>query len=320
MNINLLFGDPWRRRGLRELFIDAFRLYGATLRQTAPAALLFLLIGAALGGLTAYALWVWVPLPFGAEHAAAGSAAALTCVLCLSPFGSAMTARIAACAWTQTRPPIGIRRLRLTGAAAFLAFPSMILVYAFPYGALALVFSFWWMFSPHAALIEGDGGRAALRRSRMLSLGEFNSAALPGAVSLSAALVALMMIQAMRPAAPPRGFNELESGDYIYRLQEGERYDPKGNYLIQGERQTPYPSETEYDPDMNAIRLPAPEPTGPAAALLWAGLPTAAAALLEPVRWWAQCLLYYQFRLRNEGISPEQIAREMEEEADEIDL
>lgn len=320
MDPSTVFGDPWRRRGLRALFMDAFRLYGAAFRQTAPAALLFLFIGAAFGGLTAYALWVWLPLPFGAEHTAAGSAVALTCVLCLSPFGSAMTARIAACAWTQTRPAVGIRRLRLTGSAAYLAFPSIILVYAFPYGALALVFSFWWMFSPHAALIEGDGGRAALRRSRMLSLGEFNAAALPGAISLSAALVALMMIQAMRPVPPPRGFNELESGYYIYRLQEGERYDPKANYLIQGEEQTAYPSETEYAPDMNAIRLPAPEPTGAAAALLWTALPTAAAALLEPVRWWAQCLLYYQFRLRNEGVSPEQIAADMEEEADEIDL
>lgn len=196
----------------------------------------------------------------------------------------------------------------------------MVLVYAFPYGALALVFSFWWMFSPHAALIEGDGGRAALRRSRMLTQGEFNSAALPGAVSLSAALVALMMIQAMRPAPFPHGFNELADGYYIYRLQEGERYDPKANYLIRGGEQTAYPSETEYDPDTNAIRLPAPEPTGPATALLWAGLPTAAAALLEPVRWWAQCLLYYQFRLRNEGIRPERTAVEMEEETDEIDL
>ena len=250
--------------------MDAFRLYRMTFWQTAPAALLFLTIGAVLGGLTAYALWVLAP-PLGAEHAAAGSAAALTCVLCLSPFGSALTARLAAAEWTNARPAPGIRRLRLTASALFLALPSMVLVYAFPYGAIALVFSFWWMFAPHASLIEGDGGRAALRRSRMLTQGEFNAAALPGAVSLAAALIALMMIQVMRPAQPPHGFNDLQDGSYLYRLKEGERYDAKANYLIKGEEQKAYPIETEYDAEMNVLRLPAQKPMPASAALLWGG-------------------------------------------------
>ena len=304
-----------------ELLREAFRLYRSSLRQTAPVVLWTLLAAWVFGSLVAYALTRLAPIPFGTPHALAGTAAALACVLCLSPVGAAVTARCAAARWIgegmpDAPPPPGIRWLRLAGTALILSIPTLVFVYGFPIGAAALIFSFWWMFAPHAAFIEGEGGRTALRRSRAIAHGQFNAAALPGAVSLFAAAAALMAIQAVRPIAPPSGFTEQVGGEYLYRLAEGERYEPEGRFLIRGEEAVPYPRGTEYDAEARVLKLAAPEPAPALTALLWTGLPTLAAAALEPFRWWTHCLLYFQMRLRGEGLTRDALFWEMDDAED----
>lgn len=300
-----------------------------------PLSLSFAAFGLALGIASAYAVGRIGVVTAPAELARIAAAICLLALLLLTPVGLARTTRvILADAGVTDRIP-RIRYFRVTGAAFFLGVPCVALVSAFPIGIAGLFFYLWWMFAPHATLLEGDGGRTALRRSRTLFVGEFSATALPIAITFTLFLLALTMAERLVPPGP-RNFTLTESGGYVRQLAEGDDYNPDTRILSHAEAEADpntegrsgpnaetkvkpesMPPEIAYDESARTLTLPAPKPIPLSTAILWAGPPLLLVIVLDPIRWYAVTLLYFSLRLRREGLTVDELCEELAEPADD---
>lgn len=311
--------DPWKRLSLREVFHEAARLYVRSWNE------FFLPLIGLLGlGFTAgiAAGWWSKAQSWAADDAAAvavGAMAALFVFLLFTPFGIAAAIHILLRRWGGVEARISrIRYYRLVGIFAYLVIPSAVLFGAFPLGLLAVVFFAWWLFAPHAVLIEGDGGRTAMRRSRMLSTGEFSATALPLLMTFSLVVIALFAAHRLI-VSPPQGWTwNTEGAGFVRPLQQGESFDPSTGFLKAPDgRVTPVPDAATFDTSKNRLELPPPEPVPFGTALLWAGIPTLLAGFAEPFRWFVATLLYWNLRIRREGWSPELLVEELRDGNDD---
>ena len=311
-----LLADPWKHYSLRGLLYEALRLYILSLPQTLPlaAAILVLAIGVGAAGALA-ALRELESFPISSAIASGVRMAVFTMLL-LTPFSAARGLRIVIRRATgrDIRFP-GVRWYRLVGATVYLAIPLGIVVLAFPLGVVGLLFYVLWMFAPHAVLVEADGGRTALRRSRTLFQGEFSATALPATIVFVAALVALAMSHNLVPGPPRGGFVLDKDRDmFVRELSEGDLYDPETRILTPADGNPIALHDVAYDPDARTLTRPAPPPVPATTALLWAGIPLLVAGLLDPIRWLTQGLLYINLRSRREGLTLELLLEEMSSE------
>jgi hypothetical protein len=296
--------------------------------------MLFAAVGLALGVGSAYAVGQIGVITAPAELARIAASVCLLVMLLFTPVGLARTTReVLLSAGVSDRIP-RIRAFRVIGAAFFLGVPTVGLVVAFPIGVAGLFFYVWWMFAPHVTLLEGDGGRTALRRSRTLFVGEFSSTALPVIISFAFVLLALMMAERLVPPGP-RNFTLSESGGYVRELAEGDEYnqgtrilshaepepdpaaDERGRPDAKKAKPESMPPEVAYDEVARTLTLPAPEPIPLSTAVLWAGPPLLLVILLEPIRWYVITLLYFNLRLRREGLTVEELREELTEPEDD---
>jgi hypothetical protein len=150
-----------------------------------------------------------------------------------------------------------------------------------------------------------------LRRSRMLSFGEFGRTALPLALSLALFYGGLVASLRLVPH-PPLGFSPVADGTFVRTLAEGETYDPLTHILTTADgRGTSIPEEASYDATARTLRLPAVPTPSLRVVLAWAGVPWLLAGLLDPIRWFVIALLYTNLRVRREGWTPEEMLAEV---------
>ncbi|MDA1190903.1 MAG: hypothetical protein O3A46_04365 [Candidatus Poribacteria bacterium] len=308
------FADPWRRYRPHTLLYGAARLYLKTVRRLLPVAALLMGVGVAVGVVGAVFVRRQVAGASDASAVALGASWATLVYLSLSTFAIAPTINALLRVWTGERFTIPrIRYYRLVGAAIYLTVPAAVMSLTFPLGILILALYVWWMFVPHIVLLEGDGGRTAMRRSRTLSMGEFSGVALPTVIVFTLFFLALAMTQRLTPS-PPSGFNVNDDGDYVRALQEGESYAADTLIITGGDgKLTPMPPEAAYDEAARTLTLPAPEPPSLTVALLWGALPFFVAALFDPIRWVLIALLYWNLRMRREGLTLETLRQELTE-------
>jgi hypothetical protein len=331
-----LFSDPWRAYTALSLLREAARRYTSSVGACLPLSVAFAALGLAVGAALTYVVTTFGGVTAPAELARIQVSSALLVMLLMTPAGLARTTREILRGAGVTDPVPRVRYVRLAGAGLSLAIPSAVLVSAFPIGVAALFFYIWWMFAPHASLLEGDGGRTALRRSRTLFVGEFSSTALPVVITFALVLIALTMAQRLVPPGP-KGFVLSESGEYVRELTEGETYNPKTRMLFlpaapvdpadprapsepadpadgmdapAGKHQS-MPPEIAYDAEAGTLTLAAPDPVPLSTALLWAGPPLLLAVLLDPIRWYVITLLYFNLRLRREGLTVAELREEL---------
>ena len=248
-----------------------------------------------------------------AEIVSGGVRWAALVMLLLTPFSTLTAVRILVREGSQVEVGFpGIRRYRLVGAALYLAIPLGVVVLVFPLGLLGLPFYVWWMFAPHAVLVEGDGGRTAARRSRTMFQGEFSATAFATIVSFVALLLTLAMVHNLVPG-PPRGGFVLNEDDWLYvrQLGDDERYDPDTRILTQADGRSVAMHGATYDEETRALTRPAPPPIPRTTALVWGGIPLILAGLLDPIRWLVSGLLYINLRTRREGLTLKSLLREL---------
>ena len=309
-----------------------------------PLSVAFAALGLGLRAALTYVVTTFGGVPAPAALVRIQASSALLAMVLMTPAGLVRTTRQVLRGAGVTDPIPRVRYYRVAGAGLFLAIPSAVLISAFPIGVAALFFYVWWMFAPHASLLEGDGGRTALRRSRTLFVGEFSATALPVVITFALFLFALTMAQRLTPPGP-KGFVLDESGNYVRVLAEGETYNEQTRMLFlpdpvdprapSGSENTPtsptdslddpagklqsMPPEITYDPQAGTLTLAAPEPVPLSTTLLWAGPPLLLVILLDPIRWYVITLLYFNLRLRREGLTVEELREELlEESADEF--
>ncbi|GIX06370.1 MAG: hypothetical protein KatS3mg115_0773 [Candidatus Poribacteria bacterium] len=310
-----LFSNPWQRYSFGGWLQLAALWYGRVLLPSLLVAVGLLLGG---GGISYWAVRAveaagWVRFFSPPERVSLAVSWTLLLLLLATPFTTVWAFGRIARSWLGRRVPTpSVRWYRLVGVALYLWIPLGVLAGGFPLGLIALPIYVWWMFAPLVVVVEGEGGRAALRRSRYLSLGEFSATALPVVLSFALFFIGLTMAQRIVPH-PPRGFQVTVEGKYVRPLTEAEEYDPETRLITEADgRLTPVPEEAYYDAESRVLVIPAPEPLSAEAAWAWAGVPTALAALLDPIRWYLVALLYLGLRRRREGWSAEQLARELE--------
>lgn len=155
----------------------------------------------------------------------------------------------------------------------------------------------------------------ALRRSRMLSQGEFGRTALPVALSLTLFYIGLVATLRLVPHHPP-GFDVGEDGSFVRTLLEGESYDPVTRILTTPDgRGVALPPEATYEEASRTLRLPAAPPVPLGVALAWVGIPWFLAGVLDPIRWFVLTLLYVNLRVRREGWTVEEMFAELARES-----
>ncbi len=338
-----LFSDPWRAYTALSLLREAAGRYTSSVGACLPLSVGFAALGLALGAALTYVVSTFGGVTAPAELARIQVSSALLVMALMTPAGLTRTAREVLRGAGVTDPIPRVRYYRVAGAGLFLAIPSAVLVTAFPVGVAALFFYIWWMFAPHASLLEGDGGRTTLRRSRTLFVGEFSATALPVVITFALFLVALTMAQRLVPPGP-KGFVLSESGVYVRELSGGETYNPKTRMLFRpastsdspddprapaqsgGPSDNPgdpagkhesMPPEITYDAEAGTLTLPAPAPAPLSTVLLWSGPPLLLVVLLDPIRWYVITLLYFNLRLRREGLTVEELREELLEEHSE---
>ena len=324
-----LFADPWRAYTALSLLREAARRYTSSVGACLPLSVGFAALGLALGAALTYVVTTFGGVTAPAELVRIQASSTLLAMVLMTPAGLARATRQVLRGVGVTDAIPRVRYYRVAGAGLFLAIPASVLVSAFPVGVVALFFYVWWMFAPHASLLEGDGGRTALRRSRTLFVGEFSATALPVVITFALFLLALTMAQRLVPPGP-KGFVLDESGDYVRALAEGETYNEQTRMLFvptgpadpadptnpdepMGKLQS-MPPEITYDGEARTLTLPAPEPVPLSTTLLWAGPPLLLAVLLDPIRWYVITLLFFNLRLRREGLTVEQLREELAEE------
>lgn len=311
--MNAPFNERWSRPKPQRYFLDAARLYRRHLFPCLAAASVALVASvcvAALSGLLAHRLFPTVSI---VDIVASSSSTGLLVALFLTPFGVGRAFRLLVDGADARYP--SVRWYRLVGVAFYTLLPLAIFVKLFPYGLVAVLFYVWWAFAPLVALVEGDSGRTALRRSRMLTLGEFGQSALP--VALSLALFYVGLVAALRLVPPhPAGFAAVADGTFTRTLGDGEKYDPVTHIVTAADgRGSSVPPEAAYDGARRTLTLPATPPVPLGVALLWAGAPWLLAVAFEPIRWFVIVLLYVNLRVRREGWTLEAALAELRSES-----
>lgn len=240
------------------------------------------------------------------EIVASSTSTGLWVLLALTPLGVGRAFRVG---FGISFPRI--RWYRVGGVVLYTLMPMGLLVKFFPLGLVAVLFCVWWGFAPLVVLVEGDGGRTALRRSRMLSQGEFGRTALPIVLSLTLFYIGLVATLRLVPHYPP-GFDLAEEGSFVRTLSEGESYDPVTRILTTPDgRGSALPPEVTYDAASRTLRLPATPPVPLGVALAWVGVPWFLAVVLDPIRWFVFVLLYVNLRVRREGWTREEMFAEL---------
>ena len=292
----------------------AARRYLSSIGACLPLSLLFAALGLALGIASAYGVAEIGVITAPAELARIAAGICLLVILLLTPLGLARATRETLRGEGVSDAVPRIRYFRVVGAGLFLAAPSAVLVSAFPIGIIGLFFYLWWMFAPHVTLLEGDGGRTALKRSRTLFVGEFSATALPVVLTFTLFLLALTMAERLVPPGP-RNFTLQESGGYVRELAEGDEYNTSTRMLSHEDgKHESMPPEIAYDETARTLTLPAPDPIPLSTALLWVGPPLALVVALDPIRWYVITLLYFGLRLRREGLTADELREELVEE------
>ncbi len=312
-----LFSSPWKRYSLGTFFLEVVRLYAGSFLSSLPVALIVLGVSLTAGVVGGYLAHLELPGMSFAGLVSGGARWAVFVSLVATPFTSAAGLRILLQrelereAGTALRF-LKIRRYRLIGSAVYLALPLSLAALVFPIGLLALPFYVFWMFTPHAVLVEGDGGRTALRRSRTIFQGEFSATALPATISFVFLLLALTMAHNLVPGPPQGGFVlDKERDLYVRELGEDESYDPATRTLVASDGNRVALTGADYDEESRTLSRPAPPPVPASTALLWAGVPLVLAGILDPIRWLTQALLYINLRMRREGLTVSALLREL---------
>ncbi|MBM3214611.1 hypothetical protein FJZ36_06825 [Candidatus Poribacteria bacterium] len=295
----------WRKPGVKELFLDAARFVVSRPATFAlPAVVTCIVSGVGGVGLALAGRNFYPSAPLAATVSAGASSAFLIALL-LTPYvgSSAMSAALSL--WGGARVHFErIRWYRLLGTTLYLAIPVTLLTKLFPPGMVAIPFYIWWAFAPYVVLLEGDGGRTALRRSRMLSVGEFSATALPVALSLAVFYAGLIAASRLVPQHPA-GFLPSDSGGYQRTLAEGEKYDPTTRILTHPDgKASTVPADATYDAETRTLHVAPPPEVAVTVALTWVGVPWLLAMLLEPIRWTVLAWVYLNLRIRREGLTP----------------
>jgi hypothetical protein len=309
------FADAWRRHSPQQLLVAAARLYWRARGRCAPIAAAVLALSVCVSALAASGAWQVVPSSPPSVVLARAASLSLLVMLLATPFTAVRAIRVVVgeCV-PETFRIAAVRFYRLTAIVAYHAVPLVVLFAAFPLGVVALWFYGWWMFAPHAVVVEGAGGRAALRRSRMLTLGEFSASALPVVVTFALYFVGLAAALRLVPSPPP-GFAE-DAGGYVRPLAEGETYDPVTRWLKHPDKRvTHIPEGAAYDEESRVLRLEPPPPPALGTALAWVGVPVLLAGMLDPIRWLVVALLYVRLRVRREGLTAEAFLAEIAAES-----
>ncbi len=311
-----VFVEPWKHYTFAALLHEAARVYLRTLPKTLPVAALILAVSVcvgATGALLTMREFASLPIP---RVVAIGAELATFVLLALTPIGAGRGLRVLVEEASGRAVRYGgMQRYRLVGTAVYLAIPLGIVVFAFPLGVVGVLFYVLWMFAPHAVLVEADGGRTALRRSRTLFQGEFSSTALPGLIVFAAALATLAMAQMLVPRIPRGGFTfDEDRALYVRELAEEESYDPETRILTEADGNQAAVRGAEFDPDERTLSRPAPPPVPLQTALLWTGIPLLLTGFLDPIRWLTQALLYINLRTRREGLRLTALLGEIDDE------
>jgi hypothetical protein len=311
---NELFAERWSRPKPQTVLLYAARLYRHHFPACLATAATALIVSASIAVLTGIAAGRLFPTATTPDLIASSASTGLLVLLFLTPFAVGRAFRLLVSDVGVVRYP-RVRRYRVVGIAVYTLIPAAILVKLFPLGLVAVLFYVWWAFAPLVVLVEGDGGRTALRRSRMLSLGEFGMTALP--VALSLALFYIGLVAALRLVShQPTGFASVADGTFVRTLAADETYDPVTHILTTADgRGSSISPEATYDASSRTLTLPAIPPVPLGVALAWGGVPWLLAGLLDPIRWFVLALLYTNLRARREGWTPAEMLTEIARES-----